>query len=370
MSAKDAVFGGENTLLAALLETMNPYDRAGPKIVTGTCTPEVIGDDYGGIVDRVNENLPIIAVSGGFKGNHYYGINETLLQLVKKFADPYAFPEPGMVNVVGNIGGSRGWRADVADVKRTLELLGLKVNLLACNSKLDDIRNSSMAEATILINPEIGFDAAKYLQTTFDRKIIISDMGLPLGLRGTESLIRLVAKELNVDNEKLETVLTSEEETVRIKLKPTLSDSLFVEKTCTLKNMKVAIVAEGVIALSWARFLKEEMDVNPVLIGMRSVINSNIKLHSDLTMWASNNSDDVITIHDIQADMVEQALNDIRPDITFGSSIEYEFVKKANLGSFVHIANPNRHFITLNEYCHGGFSGVVNIVEQVLNAIK
>ena len=91
MTKQDVIFGGTHVLIAALLETMSPYEKAGPKIVVNSCAPEIIGDDVASVISKVNPNLPAVGVAGGFRGNQYWGINETLLQFVKKFPDPLSY---------------------------------------------------------------------------------------------------------------------------------------------------------------------------------------------------------------------------------------------------------------------------------------
>ncbi len=367
MSQKSVIFGGTQVLISALLETMDPYDRAGPKILVSTCAPEIIGDDVEDVISRINPRLPVGGVSGGFRGNHYWGINETLLQLVKKFVDPYPFPEPGLVNLVGNLGGARQWRADVGEMIRLLSALGLTVNRLGCNNVLDDLRKVSRAEATLLMTPEIGEPTANYLHRIFDIPILISPLGLPLGLRGTEVWLQTVAEKLNVDAERLNSLLGREEEEVRIKLKVGLNNMVFIEKTTLLKHLPVAVVAEGVVALSWARFLAEELEMNPCVVALRTQLPKH-DFHPDLLAWLESSNGHKVLIEP-SVETVRQILAKTRPHLVLGSSLEAEMVRELDLPAFLHIAHPNTQYVDIIEHPYLGYKGLLQACQHIFDRI-
>jgi nitrogenase molybdenum-iron protein alpha/beta subunit len=367
MGQTSIVFGGEKTLISALLETITPYERAGPLILVNTCAPEIIGDDLNGLVSRINPRIPIVAVSGGFRRDHFWGIDETLLQLVKKFSDPYVLQEADVVNLVGNIGGSRQWRADVHEMSRLLSELGFTVNRLGCDNGLDDLRRVSRAAATVLITPEIGIPAAEYLQHTFGQQVITSPLGLPLGLRGTEVWLRTVGEQLNVDANRLDAVVAREEDAVRRRLKIGLSDMVFTEKTAQLKQLRVAVVADGICASSWARFLAEEMETIPCAVGLRTRIPKQ-EYHPDLAAWfTSSGACRVLEESDVAT--VRQALAKERPQIVLGSTLEGDFVRELGLSAFLDIAYPNNRYVNITDHPYLGYRGMLHACQQILNRI-
>lgn len=367
MNKQDVIFGGTDALIAALLETMSPYEKAGPKIVVNSCIPEIIGDDVASVLSKVNPNLPALGVAGGFRGNQYLGVNEALAQFVKKFADPYAEPEAGHVNLIGNVGGSRQWRADVRELSRLLAGLGLNVNRIGCDNVLEDIRQASHAEATVLINPDLGKDAAEYLRETFNVAVLTSPMGLPLGLRGTEAWLQMIGHKLNVAEEKLEALLEREESNVRVKLKIGLNDMVFMEKTAQIKHLPVAIIAEGVVALSWARFLAEEMEVTPSVIALRTPLPEG-EFDPSLTAWLKP-TDERIVLIEPSVEAVRQALTAARPQLVLGSSLEGQMVRDLKLPAFLHIAHPNSQYVNVLEYPYLGYQGLLQATQHILNRL-
>jgi len=367
MTAKDVIYGGKNTLTAAFLETMGEYGQAGPKISISTCAPEIIGDHLEDVVLRINPSLPVIMISGGFQGDQYFGLNQTLLKLVVRFADPDATIEPGLVNLVGNIGASRQWRADAREMARLLSALGLTVNHLVCDGTLDNARRASHAAATVLVNPEIGAAAGDYLRRTWDRPLISPPFGLPMGLRGTEQWLRAVSAVLPVDPRRLDEVLAEEEEEIRLKLKVGLNNLVFNEKTLQLKRMSVSVVAEGAAALSWARFLSEELQMAPCLIGLRTPVEPD-GLHPDLARWLEP-SDARAVLLQPSVESVREAHARLRPHLVLGSSLEGEMARELGLPAFIHIAHPNTQYVTIVEEPHLGYRGMLNACESILNAI-
>jgi nitrogenase molybdenum-iron protein alpha/beta subunit len=366
MTSRDVIFGGKDTLIAAFLETMGEYGQAGPKISISTCAPEIIGDDLEDVVSRINPKLPVIAVHGGFQGDQYYGLNQTLLKLVERFADKQATVEPGLVNLVGNIGGTRQWRADVREMARVLSALGLTVNHLVCDGTLDNVRRASHAEATLLVTPEIGGPAADYLQRTCNRPVLSSTLGLPLGLRGTEHWLRAVAAGLSVAPGRLDALLADEEEEVRVRLKVGLNNLVFNDKALQLKRLPVSVVAEGVSALSWARFVSEELEMIPCVIGLRTPVDRD-QLHPDLARWLDASDSRAVLVQP-SLESVQEAHAHFRPHLVLGSSLEADIVRELGLRAFVHIVHPNTQYVTIVEEPHLGYRGMLHACESILNA--
>ncbi len=368
MSQRNVIFGGEDVLIAGMLDTMDPYERGGPKILTTTCAPEIIGDNVAGIVARINPKLPVVMVSGGgFRGNQYRGINETLVQLLVKFTDPSGTLEPGLVNLIGDIGGSRQWRADVREMSRLLSDLGLEVNQLGCDSTLDNVWRASHAEATILITSEIGGSAAEYLLKTFGRQVVGSPLGLPLGLRGTEVWLRTVGEQLKVGTDRVESVLEREEEDARISLKVALSNMVFIEKTAEMKGLPVAVVAEGISALSWCRFLSEEMEMVPRVVGLRTPVCQD-GLDQDLIRWLDPANGNIV-LNEPALEDVQQALMESKPSLVLGSSLEADMVRKLGLPAFMHVVNPNSQYVPIIEDPFLGYRGLLRTAQKVMDSI-
>ncbi|NIR69345.1 hypothetical protein GWN42_07130 [candidate division KSB1 bacterium] len=367
MTHKETIFGGENLLTTTLVEALHPYEKAGPKFVVTSCAPEIIGDDSDKIYNLINEQLPVVKVGGGFQGNHYWGINQSLLALVKKFADPYPFRDPTLVNLIANVGLSRQWRGDVWELKRCLDQLGIQTNIIVCNNVLDDLKLISNAALTILANPEIGELAAQYLRDAFDIPYVCSPLGLPLGLRGTEEWLRQVAEVLEIDKKRTDEVLLQEEGDVRLKLKIGLCNMVFTEKVTVSKKIPVAIIAEEIVAYSWARFVYEEMEMLPVLLGLTTI--SDLNKTPELKTWMESSNLQCKILNQPDQDELRKAFHETQPEFIIGSSLNKEIGEQLGINGFLHIAYPNYDYVTINEHPFLGYKGLLHASESILNAL-
>lgn len=370
MTQSDIIFGGEKCLTNALTEAFSPYEKAGPKFMVTSCSSEIIGDNVDAIAARVNERLPLVKVNGGgFKGNQYTGINNALVGLISKFANPHPERKSNVVNIIGSIGLSRQWRADIYELKRILENLGLEVNRVGCDSTIEDIKRTGAASLTIILMPEAGLTAAEYLQNRFGIPYLYPSLFLPLGLRGTEVWLNEIGDALSIPKERVRKIVDEEEERVRDKLKIGLHQMIYAEKLSYLKGLTVSIIAEGSAAFSWARFVSEELGMEPVFLGMRTV-HDNDQLTRALEEWKRESSISPKVLFRPAADEIKNALRDTKTEFVIGSSIEADMAKEMGIGNFLHITNPNTHYVNINRIPFLGYTGILYATEAILNTLN
>lgn len=368
MTQSEIIFGGEKCLVNALVDAFSPYEKAGPKFMVTSCSSEIIGDNVDAIAARVNHRLPLVKVtSGGIKGDQYFGLDQALLGLVSKFADAPVGREPALVNLVGAIGLSSGWRADVAELRRLLEGLGLAVNAVACDSTIAHFQRSAAAALTVLLTPDVGLSAAQLLEKRFGIPWLVSPLFLPLGLHGTEEWLASIGKALSLPGDVVAALVEAEELKARDALKIGLSQVVYSEKVSRLRHLPVAIVAEGPAAISWARFLAEEMEAEPVFLGMRTGVDrTDVKaaletVISDLSLHPRVEFDP--SCHD-----VERALEESGAQLVLGSSVELDLARGLGIDS-VQIANPNTHRVNIAPPPYLGYVGLLHATEAVLNSV-
>jgi nitrogenase molybdenum-iron protein alpha/beta subunit len=176
-----------------------------------------------------------------------------------------------------------------------------------------------------------------------------------------------VAEKLNVTAEQVDTLLAHEEEVVRVKLKAGLNDMVFMEKTAQVKHLRVAIVAESVVALSWARFLAEEMEMRPCVIALRTPLPQQ-DFDPDLTEWLTP-TDECIVLREPAVEAVRQALAETRPHLVLGSSLEAQMVRELRLPAFLHMAHPNTQYVNIVDYPYLGYQGLLQATHHIFNRI-
>ncbi|RXE55823.1 nitrogenase [Methanoculleus taiwanensis] len=208
LNEKQAIFGGEANLRKALDNVIRVYR---PKVIgiLTSCLAETMGDDIGRFVetyktDREIRGLDIIPISTpSYSGTHTEGFWATMRAVIAYYARPTERHQ-GVNVIVPNISP-----ADIREIKRLLDLMGLEYTLLPDYSlTLDrpfggrykkiapggtpaaEIARMSGARATIQFGftcPE-KFSPGHFLEQRFGVPLI--NLPLPVGLDGTDLFVR------------------------------------------------------------------------------------------------------------------------------------------------------------------------------------
>jgi light-independent protochlorophyllide reductase subunit B len=189
------------------------YDRFQPKamLVGASCTAELIQDDPGGLAKALNLPIPVIPLElPAYQRKENWGASETFYQLVRALCTPHA-PPPGTVrdvrdanqppscNLLGATALGFRHRDDIKEVTGLLEMLGVRVNVIApYNATPDDIAKLGQADFNVVMYPETAGQAASWLQRTFAQPFTKT---IPIGVAATREFIREVAALANVDAE-------------------------------------------------------------------------------------------------------------------------------------------------------------------------
>lgn len=208
LTEKGTVLGGEENLRKGLDNILKVYE---PKIigVLTTCLAETIGEDIERMTAHYLEDLscqefPVVCVpTPGYGGTHTEGYFLALRRIVAKLTRPVE--THGRVNVIlPHISP-----ADIREIKRLLNLLGLEYTILPDFSdtldspysttyrriplggtRLADIGAMGGAAATIELGLtlEEAFSPGKYLEKEY--KVPLFRLPLPIGLKNTDTFIK------------------------------------------------------------------------------------------------------------------------------------------------------------------------------------
>ena len=187
------------------------YERFRPQamLVGASCTAELIQDDPGGLARALKLPIPVVPLElPSYQKKENWGAAETFYQLVRTLAAPSA-PPPGFkrpargpdtrarCNLLGPTALGFRHRDDVRAVTEILEQLGVEINVVApLGSSPADLARLGDADFNIVLYPEIGYQAAQWLQRTFDQPCV---KAIPLGLGATHDFIAEVASLAGVD---------------------------------------------------------------------------------------------------------------------------------------------------------------------------
>jgi len=207
LNEKGTIYGGAQNLFQALNNIRRVYKPRLIGILT-SCLAETIGDDVGGIArdylkQQGLDEFPLVAVATpGYGGTHSEGYWMAVYKIVAGLARPTA--KHGGINIiVPNLSP-----ADIREIKRILEMMGVRYTLLPDISEtldrpiarpytkippggtgLEDIRCMPGAAATIQfgLTVEESLSPGHYLQSEFG--VPLYNLPVPMGVEATDLLV-------------------------------------------------------------------------------------------------------------------------------------------------------------------------------------
>jgi nitrogenase molybdenum-iron protein beta chain len=244
--------------------------------VITSCVTEMIGDDVQAVVNEVQaENRSrgrhtdaslVFARTGGFKGNSYYGYDIVMSAIVDQFVQKPVGTKKGTVNVLGIVPYMDSfWRGNLEGVRKTLELLGLKVNaFFTGEDTLDAVRESGAAELNVVVSDVYGIETAEAYRDRFGIPFVSES--LPIGPTASAKLLRSVAEALKLDVD-VESVIEGENRKFYRFLEP-MVDLYF---DADLQRYAV-IVADINYAVGITRFLFDDLGWIPALTQFTEIL--------------------------------------------------------------------------------------------------
>ena len=166
-------------------------------LVGASCTAELIQDDPAGLVEAMGLPCPVVALElPSYSRKENWGASETFYQLVRKLADRSVVRAPVegrplRANLLGPTALGFRHRDDVVEVTALLASLGVDVHVVApLGASAADLIDIGAADFNVLMYPEIGDTAARWLERTFHQPTIRT---VPIGYGATSDFIREVA---------------------------------------------------------------------------------------------------------------------------------------------------------------------------------
>ena len=166
------------------------YDRFKPEaiIVGASCTAELIQDDPGGLAETMGLPIPVIPLElPSYQRKENFGADETFFQIVRHLAKPMEKTTRVSCNIIGATALGFRHRDDVQEITNLLFELGIEVNVTApMGATPSDIAKMGQAHFNVLLYPETGEQAARFMERTFDQpytKVV------PIGAGATQDFI-------------------------------------------------------------------------------------------------------------------------------------------------------------------------------------
>lgn len=214
----DVVFGGEKKLDKIVENTLKVIDGDLFVILTG-CTADIVGDDVESVAAKyaaLGRNV-IYLETGGFKSNNFISHSKVINAIINQYVDKNRKKDgivKGLVNVFAAVPYQDiFWNGNLIEIKRILEGIGLKVNILfgPKSAGIEEWKTIPNAEFNILINSWVGLEVVENLKKKYNTPYFHFPY-LPIGAIETSKFLREVGEFAHIDKEKVEDFIKKEEE--------------------------------------------------------------------------------------------------------------------------------------------------------------
>jgi nitrogenase molybdenum-iron protein beta chain len=373
MTEDAAVFGGLKNMIEGLA---NSYSLYKPKMIAvcTTCMAEVIGDDLSAFIKTskdegsVPQEFPVpFAHTPSFVGSHITGYDNMMKGILTTLTEgKKAETTNGKINFIP---GFETYIGNLREIKRIAELMDVNYTLLGDNSdyldspnngeynmypggtKLEDGADSINAEATIALQAYSTSKTREYIEKEWNQKTSVSR---PVGIRGTDEFLMKLSALTGKP-------IPAELEAERGRAVDALTDS-----QAWLHGKKVAYYGDPDLVIGLTQFLLE-VGCEPVHI---VVTNSNEVFEAELrALLDSSPFGAGATIYGGKDLWHMRSLLFTEPvDFFIGNSYG-KYLWRDTHTPIVRIGYPifDRHH--LHRYSTYGYSGVINILNWVVNTI-
>ncbi|MFN0023302.1 MAG: ferredoxin:protochlorophyllide reductase (ATP-dependent) subunit B [Parvularculaceae bacterium] len=181
------------------------YERFKPELmlIGESCTAELLQDNPGALAKALNLPAAVVTLElPSYQKKENWGASETFYQIVRALTDlgrpklSAACGRPSC-NVLGGTALGFRHRDDIAEIGKVLSRLGVDINVAApLGASPGDIANLAAADFNVVLYPEIGDAAARWLEREAG---MARTKTVPIGVGATREFIAEVAALAGVD---------------------------------------------------------------------------------------------------------------------------------------------------------------------------
>ncbi|MDR3205840.1 MAG: hypothetical protein LBT41_01910 [Candidatus Methanoplasma sp.] len=363
---KEVVFGG-NERLRELIQASIKVMKADLFVVTTGCISDIVGDDVASVVGEFQKrNVPVVyAETGGFRGNNFIGHEEVVKSIVNQYVGDYDGPkEQGLVNVWTELPYQNTfWRGDLTEIKRILEGIGLKVNILFGHGSggVEEWKTVPKAQFNLVLHTWLGLSVAEHLKVKYGQPFLHVPV-IPIGSIGTGKFLREVGEYAGVDSEKVEAFI-KDEETAYYRYIEEFSE-FFSEYFFGVPS-KFAVITDSAYALAITKFAVNNLGLIPV----KTIITEDPpEEHRDAIREQFRNIADGVSV---EVEFIEDGIvieetirhAERKPAILFGTTWDRDVAKEIGAG-IVEVSFPASYEVVLSR-SYVGYRGALSFLEKI-----
>ena len=371
-SEKEVVFGGTERLRELIKASLKIMDADLFVVLTG-CIADLVGDDVPSVVSEFQEkgvNI-VYAETGGFRGNNFIGHELVVKSIIDQFVGSYnGEKNPHTVNIWSLLPYQNPfWRGDLSEIKRILEGIGLKVNILFGHQSggVEEWKNIPKAGFNLVLSPWLGLKTAQYLEKKYNQPFLHIP-AIPIGAKETSRFLREVSEYAGLDREKTGQFIQSEEKEYYYYLEH-FSD--FYSEYWWGLPAKFAVVGDSAYNLALTKFLVNQLG----LIPSSQIITENTpdEYKDGIREEYRRIADDVTAGVDFVEDgytvgkILEETDFGHKPPIIFATTWDRDVTKKIG-GYIVEVGFPASYEVVIAR-SYIGYRGALNLLEKIFTTV-
>lgn len=372
--ALEGDLGGASRLDELIESTLKIMEADLFVVLTG-CISELVGDDVESVVRKYQkQGVPIVyAETSGFKGNNFTGHEIVARAMIDQYVGDYEGPrETGTVNVWSLLPYQNTfWRGDLSEIKRILEGIGLKVNILfGPESKgVTEWKNISKAQFNLVLSPWLGLATAQHLEKKYGQPFLHVPV-IPIGAKQSKEFLRQVSEFAGLDARRTKAFIAEEEKYYYSYLRD--FSCFYAGRTCEYRLPSLSVVVgESAYNLAVTKFLADQMGIVPG----RQIITENPpdEFRDAIREQFHNISEDVSAEVDFEEDGYSIFQRVIETDFTnhvpilFGTTWEGDLAKQLKC-ALVEISYPCTDEVVLSRSIVG-YRGALALLERTFTTV-
>ena len=303
---------GSDTASLFKKSCIEAYERFKPELllVGASCTAELIQDDPGGLAETLGLPVPVVPLElPSYQRKENFGADETFFQIVKRLSRPLEKTEEITCNLIGPTALGFRHRDDITEITKVLNSMGIQVNICApYGATPRDIEVISQAHFNVLMYPETGEMACRFLERTFSQPFTKT---VPIGVGALSDFVKEVSEIVGANEINAETYSQL----------PWYSAS--VDSTY-LTGKRVFIFGDGTHAMAAARIARDEIGFEVVGLGC-----FNREMARPMRKLAASFGVDALISDDYLE--VEKHIQAIAPELILGTQMERHIGKRLGI---------------------------------------